>query len=328
MTQRPVLGPRPQIVVLDGYTTNPGDLSWDSLAKFGTFTVHERTPPDDVAARLLNATLALTNKVQLTRALLQQLPQLRYIGILATGTNIVDLDAAREHGIVVCNVPRYSTDAVAQLVFEAMLDAATHAQQHRAAVADGAWERAQDFCFNVTTVRELADKTLGIIGFGTIGAKVAAIAEAFGMHVLVAQSLSPEPRGPRPRVPLDSLLQTSDFLTLHCPLTEHTRGLIGERELNLMKPGAILINTARGPLLDEAALAQALSRGRPAAAYLDVLSIEPPPSNHPLLHHPACKVTPHIGWTSHEARRRLIEISTSNVAAFLAGSPSNVVGAG
>lgn len=343
------MGPRPQIVVLDGYTTNPGDLSWDSLAKFGTLTVHERTAPADVPARLVEATLALTNKVSLTKDILQQLPKLRYIGILATGTNAVDLHTAQGQGIVVCNVPRYGTDAVAQLVFEAMLDAATHAQQHRAAVADGAWERAQDFCFNVTTVHEIAGKTLGIIGFGTIGRKVAEIATAFGMEVLIAESLNPdapkprsthlgslttqspgvsevEPPKPEPRVPLDALLQTSDFVTLHCPLTERTRRLLGERELSLMRPGAILINTARGQLLDEVALAHALSQGRPAAAYLDVLSTEPPPANHPLLHHPGCKITPHFGWTSREARSRLIEISANNVAAFLAGSPCNVVG--
>jgi glycerate dehydrogenase len=301
------------------------------LAKLGTLTVHDRSAPGDVVTRLAEATLALTNKVSLNKDILQQLPKLRYIGILATGTNAVDLQTAQAQGIVVCNVPRYGTDAVAQLVFEAILDAATHAQQHRAAVANGAWERADDFCFNVATVREIAGKTLGIIGFGTIGRKVAQIAEAFGMHILVAQSSNPdsprpEARGLPPRVTLDALLKTSDFVTLHCPLTAHTRLLIGERELKLMKPSAILINTARGQLLDEMALAQSLSHGRPAAAYLDVLSSEPPPSDHPLLHHPACRITPHFAWTSYEARGRLIEISTHNVAAFLAGSPSNVVG--
>lgn len=326
---------RPQIVVLDGYTTNPGDLSWNALAGLGTLTVHERTAPADVVSRLMKAALALTNKVQLSREVLRQLPQLRYVGILATGTNAVDLDAAREQGIVVCNVPRYSTDSVTQLVFEALLDAAIHAQDHRASVAGGTWERAPDFCFNVATIHELAGKTLGIIGFGTIGRKVAQIAAAFGMHVVIGESLNPGALGPEARspksearVPLDTLLQSSDFVTLHCPLTERTRGLIGERELGLMKPSAILINTARGPLLDEQALAQALDQGRLAAAYLDVLSSEPPPAAHPLLHHPQCRITPHIGWTSREARSRLIETSANNVAAFLAGSPINVVNAG
>jgi glycerate dehydrogenase len=323
----------PQIVVLDGYTTNPGDLSWHSLSRLGTLTVHERTALADVVMRLQHAELALTNKVQLSADVLQQLPRLRYVGILATGTNAVDLAAARRQGIVVCNVPRYSTDSVAQLVFAALLDAATHAPDHRTAVAAGDWERSVDFCFNVATIHELAGKTLGIIGFGTIGRKVAQIAEAFGMHVLVAQSLNPDSPRPEaralpPRVTLDALLQTSDFVTLHCPLTERTRGLIGERELGLMKPTAILINTARGQLLDEPALARSLDQGRPAAAYLDVLSSEPPPAAHPLLHHPACHTTPHIGWTSQEARSRLIEISADNIAAFLAGSPTNVVNAG
>jgi glycerate dehydrogenase len=322
----------PKIVVLDGYTTNPGDLSWDALQAHGTLTVHDRTAPDEVVARLADAEIALTNKVPLMRDTLLRLPKLRYIGILATGTNAVDLDAAQQRGIVVSNAPRYSTDSVAQLVFEALLDAVTHAQAHRAAVATGAWERSADFCFNVRTIHELAGKTLGIIGYGTIGAKVATIAAAFGMDVLVAQSLNPDapkPKaqspGPETRIPLDALLQTSDFITLHCPLTEWTRGVIGERELGLMKPSAVLINTARGPLVDELALAQALTRGRPAAAYLDVLTTEPPAANHPLLHHPACRITPHIGWTSHEARSRLIAISVRNVAAFLAGAPSNVV---
>jgi glycerate dehydrogenase len=298
----------------------------------GELTVHNRTTASDVVTRLAEADLALTNKVVLTGDVLQRLPTLRYVGILATGTNAVDLPAAQQRGIVVSNVPRYSTDSVAQLVFEALLDTMTHGQAHRAAVAEGAWERAQDFCFNVSTVRELAGKTLGIVGFGTIGRKVVQIAQAFGMEVLIAESLNPvhtdtgsQIPTPAARVPLNVLLQTSDFVTLHCPLTERTRGMIGERELGLMKPTAILINTARGPLLDETALARALTQGHPAAAYLDVLSTEPPPANHPLLHHPACKITPHIGWTSREARSRLIEISAGNVAAFLAGAPRNVV---
>jgi glycerate dehydrogenase len=337
---------RPKIVVLDGYTTNPGDLSWRSLEILGELTIYERCSPEDLLPRLADAELALTNKVVLTAETLKALPKLRYVGILATGTNAVDLEAATERGIVVSNVPRYSTDSVAQLVFEAMLDAATHAQLHRTAVARGDWVNAPDFCFNVGTVRELAAKVLGIIGYGAIGRKVEQIALAFGMEVLIAESFNPAPpkapfdspslaHGPKPwgersrtpkaRVPLNELLARADFVTLHCPLTDRTLKMIGANELALMKDSATLLNMARGPLVDEAALAQALALGRPAAAYLDVLSTEPPPPDHPLLHSPACKITPHIGWTSWEARGRLIEISSQNVAAFLAGTPSNVV---
>jgi glycerate dehydrogenase len=321
-----------KIVVLDGHTTNPGDLSWESLAKLGELTVHERTADADVVARLSDAEIALINKVQLTRDILLALPKLRYVGILATGTNCVELQAAHELGIVVCNVPSYSTDSVAQLVFEALLDWSTQAQAHRSAVRAGAWVSAPDFSLNVATLQELAGKTLGIVGYGTIGRRVAEIAHAFAMQVLVAQSLRPDGQpstDARPaRVPLDELLTRSDFVTLHCPLTQRTRSLMGARELGLMKPTAVLINTARGPLIDELALAGALDRGRPIAAYLDVLSSEPPPADHPLLHHAACRITPHIGWTSREARNRLIQTSTDNVAAFLAGTPSNVVGVG
>jgi glycerate dehydrogenase len=318
----------PNIVVLDGYTTNPGDLSWEALERLGALTVHERTAQEHVVSALSEAELALTNKVQLTSEILQALPQLKYIGILATGTNAVDLKAASAQGIVVCNVPRYSTDSVAQLVFEALLDAATHAHDHRNAVRNGAWETAEDFCFNVATVRELAGKTLGIVGYGTIGQKVAHIARAFGMNVLVAQSLSVAAQPPpsaMPRVPLPELLRAADFVTLHCPLTPTTRGLIGKPALAAMKNTSFLINTARGPLIDEAALAMALDRGQIAGAYLDVLSEEPPAPQHPLLHHPLCKVTPHIGWTSFESRERLLQLSADNIAAFLRGTPIHVV---
>jgi len=319
---------QPKIVVLDGYTTNPGDLSWDPLQQLGQLTVYDRTEQSEVVNRLQGVDLALTNKVLLPQEILSALPALKYIGILATGTNAVDLSAAAGQSIVVCNVPRYSTDSVAQLVIEALLDAATHAGAHRAAVQSGAWANGPDFCFNVATVRELKGMTLGIVGYGTIGRRVAEVASALGMNLLIAESLNGAPsaaKGDPKREPLASVLQHSDFVTLHCPLTARTRGIIGQKELELMKATAILINTARGPLIDEAALALALNQGQIAGAYLDVLSEEPPLPGDPLLHHPKCKITPHIGWTSREARERLLAVSAQNIEAFLLNKPINVV---
>lgn len=316
-----------RIVILDGYTVNPGDLDWAPLQALGQLTVHPRSAPDQVLGRIGDANIVLTNKVLLREAELAA-PKLRYVGILATGTNAVDLSAARARNVTVCNVPAYSTDSVVQLVIENLLDAATSAASHRAAVTRGEWEKAEDFCFNVATVRELRGQVLGVVGFGSIGSQVARVAQALGMTVLVAHSNSPSPRPldeGLQRVTLPELLRQADFVTLHCPLNDSTRGLIGETALATMKPGAFLINTARGPLLDEAALARALDQGRLQGAYLDVLSQEPPAADNPLLHHPRCKVTPHIGWTSLQARRRLISVSAENVAAFLRGAPRNVV---
>lgn len=318
---------QPHIVVLDGHTVNPGDLDWEPLGALGLLTVHPRTAPEQVRGRIGDAAVVLTNKV-LLRELELAAPQLHYVGILATGTNAVDLGAARARNITVCNVPAYSTDSVAQLVIENLLDAATSAAAHRAAVAQGHWETSEDFSFNVTTVQELRGQVLGVIGYGSIGSQVARVAQALGMTVLVANSSSLSPRplaSGLQRVALPELFCRSDFVTLHCPLNDRTRGLIGENALATMKPSAYLINSARGPLLDEAAVARALDTGRLQGAYLDVLSQEPPAANNPLLHHPRCKITPHIAWTSLQARQRLISVSADNVAAFLRGAPQNVV---
>jgi glycerate dehydrogenase len=321
MTARP-----PRIVVLDGHPMNPGDLSWAPLEALGEVTVHPRTAPEETVARLADAELALTNKVVLDRAVLAQLPRLRYIGVTATGVNVVDLAAARERGLVVTNVPAYSTASVAQLTFALLLELTHGVAAHSRAVHAGRWSAGPDFSFTEFPLRELAGQTFGLVGFGHIGRAVARLAAAFGMRVLVHTRTVPDDSPPGVRfVTLETLFRESDVLSLHCPLTEETRHLLNRERLALMKPDALLLNTGRGPLLDEAAVAEALNAGRLGGAGLDVLSAEPPPPDHPLLGARHCWITPHIGWATTAARQRLMDAVVDNVRAFLAGRPKNIV---
>jgi glycerate dehydrogenase len=317
----------PRIVVLDGFTLNPGDLSWEPLAALGPLDVFERSTRRELLERAAGAQILITNKAVLDRDAIASLPDLRYIGVTATGTNIVDRDAAREHGVRVANVPSYGADSVAEHTLSLMLEASKRLSLHLAAVRDGAWSRQADFSFTLGPVGLLAGKTLGIVGLGAIGLRVAELALAFKMTVLAARrdgSPSPAHSGVE-RVGLDSLLQRSDIVSLHCPLTDDTARFIDAARLRLMKPTSILVNTSRGGLIDEVALAEALGREQLASAYLDVLSAEPPPQDHPLLGHVRCHITPHMAWASVEARRRLLEVSIENVRAFLAGQPQNLV---
>jgi glycerate dehydrogenase len=317
----------PRIVVVDGYTLNPGDQSWAALEALGSVVVFERSTRAQLIERAAGAHIVLTNKAVLDAAVIDALPELRYIGVTATGTNVVDREAARARGIVVCNVPSYGASSVAEHTLAMLLEASKHMSLHLRAVRDGAWSRQPDFSFTVQPIGCLAQKTLGIVGLGAIGRRVAELALAFEMQVLAAHHPSRPARalpGVEP-VPLDTLLERSDFISLHCPLTAETSQLIDAARLARMKPTAILLNTSRGGLVDEAALAAALSGGRLRAAYLDVLAAEPPPSGHPLLALRECHVTPHIAWASIEARRRLLDVSIGNVRAFLAGKAENVV---
>ena len=317
----------PKITVLDGHTLNPGDLSWAPLEALGAVTLYERTPGELVVERARDARILITNKAVISAAAMAQLPALRYIGVTATGTNIVDKAAARERGIVVTNVPSYGADSVAEHTLSLMLEASKHLSSHTAAVRAGGWARQPDFSFSVGEIRLLAQRTLGLVGMGAIGRRVAELARAFKMTLLAARrrgGSSPDVDGVR-WCELDELVERSDFLSLHCPLTEQTQGLVNAALLGRMRPKAVLINTSRGGLVDEAALAEALRSGRIAGAYLDVLSVEPPPADHPLVGLSNCWITPHIAWASLEARTRLLEVAVDNVRAFLAGAPTNVV---
>jgi glycerate dehydrogenase len=318
------------IVVLDGYTLNPGDLDWTSLQALGPCEIYPRTMPEQIIERARDAEIVLTNKVVLGEAELQALPKLRYVGVLATGTNVVDLEAAARRQIVVTNVPAYSTMSVAQMVFSLVLELVQQVGHHNRRVHDGAWSASADFCFRDTPLVELDGLTLGIVGFGNIGQAVARIGESFGMKVLVhvrrSHRFKELQQGGGPSdVELDNLFAQSDVISLHCPLTEQTHHLVDARRLALMKPGAILINTARGPLLDEAAVAKALQDGHLGGLGVDVLSSEPPSADNPLLTAPNCVITPHIAWATLAARQRLLATVVANVAAFQAGTPLNVV---
>jgi glycerate dehydrogenase len=314
-----------RIVVLDGYTLNPGDLSWAALEALGGATIHDRTPPDQVVKRAAGAAVVLTNKTVFDRAAISALPKLRYIGVLATGYNVVDVAAARERGVVVTNVPAYGTASVAQMVFAHLLNLAQRVGDHSASVRRGDWSRSADFCYWTAPLIELEGLTMGIVGYGRIGRAVARLALAFGMRVLLHdQRRSRIPRGCA-WVSLEALCRDSDVVSLHCPLTPDTRGLVNAQFLVRLKPTAFLINTSRGPLIDEPALAAALNAGRLAGAGLDVLAVEPPPADHPLLTARNCFLTPHIAWATKAARVRLLRTAADNVAAFLAGRPQNVV---
>lgn len=318
-----------KLVVLDGYATNTGDLNWDAFHALadGDCHVYDRTPPGEIVARTQDAQLILTNKTPLTADTLARLPALRYIGVLATGTNVVDVPAARARGICVTNIPGYGTLSVAQHTLALILEATNHVGLHAASVREGAWARSPDWCYWQRPLVELDGLTLGIVGYGSIGKKVAALARAFGMNIVAtSRSASPRTEEGVTVLPLERLLTESDIVSLHCPLTDDTRNIINAVTLARMKPTALLINTSRGPLIAEADLADALRDNRIAGAALDVLSTEPPPSDHPLVHAPNCLITPHQAWATRAARQRLLEIAAANVRTFLAGKPQNTVG--
>ena len=315
-----------KIVILDGYSANPGDLSWKELEKLGEVTVYDRTKPSETVARAANSDIVLTNKVVINKDVMAQLPQLKYIGVLATGYNVVDIEAAHERGIIVTNVPAYSTESVAHMVFAHLLTVTNRTEHYAIQNRSGRWTENPDFCYWDFPHQELSGKTFGIVGLGNIGQRVAQIAQAFGMKVKALTSKAAEalPNGIE-KATIEELLATSDVLSLHCPLTDNTRHLINAATLQQMKPSAILINTGRGPLIDDQAVAEALAEGRLAAFCADVLTEEPPKADNPLLSQPNAFITPHIAWASTEARIRLLQVATDNVQAFLNGSPMNVV---
>jgi glycerate dehydrogenase len=316
-----------KITILDGYCENPGDLSWDGLRKLGDVDVFDRTAAGQVVERAAGAAAVLTNKTPLAREVLERLPELRYIGVLATGYNCVDLETARARGITVTNIPTYGTASVAQFVFALLLELCHNVKLHADAVRAGEWSSNPDWSFWKTPLVELAGKTMGIVGFGRIGRQTGRIAEALGMRVIAHDTVTTAPPDwPEFRfAPLEELLRESDVVSLHSPLFPETQGMINARTLALMKRSAFVINTSRGGLVVDRDLAEALNDGRIAGAGLDVLAIEPPPPDNPLLSARNCLVTPHIAWATREARARLMEIAVSNLTAFLAGNPVNVV---
>jgi glycerate dehydrogenase len=314
-----------KIVVLDGYALNPGDLSWDELRSLGPCEIYERSAPGEIVARATNAEILLTNKAELPRDHIQSLPRLKYIGVLATGTDCVDLAAARERNIVVTNVPAYGTKSVAQTTIALLLELTQHAGHHAQTVREGKWTRNPDWCYWDRPLIELDGLAMGIVGFGRIGGAVGELAAAFGMSVLAS---NPTPKaGPAfvRFVDLETLFRQSDVVSLHCPLTAETKNLVNAERLSWMKPAAFLLNTSRGQLIDEPALAHALNSGHIAGAGLDVLSVEPPPAQNPLLHAKNCIITPHLAWGTRAARSRLMTIAVENIRAFRKGRPQNVV---
>lgn len=316
-----------KIVVLDGYTLNPGDLSWKELEKLGDLTVYDRTSPDEVVQRANDAAIIFTNKTPLSEATITQLPSARFIGVLATGFNIVDTVAARKQDIIVSNVPGYGTASVVQLTFALLLELTLHVQRHSDAVRDGKWARSADFSFWDYPLIELAGKTMGIIGFGSIGEQVADVATAFGMNVIGSKRHRTDQshRTNFRWADVPELLAQSDVVSIHAPLTPDTKGLINKDNLALMKSSAFLLNTARGPIILDQDLADALNKGIIAGAGIDVLSSEPPAADNPLFTAKNCLITPHIAWATLEARTRLMQITVDNLAAFLNGNPVNVI---
>ena len=315
-----------KIVVLDGYAANPGDISWDDMKALGSLTVYDRTAPEEVIRRSEDADAILTTKVVLSAETLSQLPRLRYVGVLATGYNVVDVDAAHQRGIVVTNIPAYSTDSVAQLTFAHLLNITNRVDHYATMNRQGRWTQSPDFVYWDTPLIELSGKTMGIVGLGNIGKKVAALAQQFGMDVfaMTSKNSSALPQGIQ-KTSFEGLLAVSDVLSLHCPLTPQTHHLINAEALTHIKPGAILINTGRGPLVDEQAVADALKDGRLQAYCADVLSVEPAKADNPLLGCPNAFLTPHIAWATKEARKRLMQIAVDNLRAFIAGEPKNMV---
>ncbi|WP_071149865.1 D-2-hydroxyacid dehydrogenase [Bacteroides ndongoniae] len=315
-----------KIVALDGYAANPGDLSWDELKALGECVIYDRTAPEEVLERAADAEVVLTNKVVITAEMMAALPQLKYIGVMATGYNIVDIDAARERGIIVTNIPSYSTDSVAQMVFAHILNIAQQVQHHSEAVHQGRWTSSKDFCFWDTPLIELRGKKLGIVGLGNTGYTTARIAIGFGMEVYAYTSKSSFQLPPEiKKMELDQLFSECDIISLHCLLTDKTRELVNAARLKLMKPTAILINTGRGQLVNEQDLADALNNGQIYAAGLDVLSQEPPKADNPLLTARNCYITPHIAWASAAARERLMGILLDNLKGYMEGKVINNV---
>lgn len=311
-----------KICILDGYSLNPGDLDWSPVERLGDVTLFDRTPADKIVERAADADIVLTNKVPFSADTLRQLPRLRFICVLATGYNIIDTEAAARQGVVVTNIPAYSTMSVAQMAFAHILNITNHVASYAREVADGKWTNCPDFCFWDSALTELAGKTMGIVGLGNTGMATARIAVAMGMKVVALTSKSADtlPEGITP-APLDDVLASADVVSLHCPLTPSTRHLINAASIAKMKPSAILINTGRGPLVDEQAVADALNGGRLAAFGADVLSQEPPRGDNPLLSARNCFLTPHIAWATLEARTRLMSTATENVRQFIAGEP-------
>ncbi len=315
-----------QIVILDAYTTNPGDLSWGAVEAFGPVTVHDRTPDHLIVERAIDADVVLTNKTPLTAATLGALPRLTYVGVLATGVNVIDLAAARDRGIVVTNVPEYSTPNVVQATWALILELTNQVGLHAAGVRAGRWSAAEDFCYQESELVELAGLTLGLVGYGRIARGVAAVARSLGMAVIAHRRQSGDVADDGTRcVSLDELFTEGDIVSLHCPLTPETSGLVNARRLALMKTTAFLVNTARGGLVVEADLAAALNAGWIAGAALDVLSTEPPPEDNPLITARNCIITPHVAWATRNARARLIEVAAANLRAFVAGTPQHVI---
>lgn len=316
-----------KMVVLDGYALNPGDLSWEGIRQFGELTVYDRTPVERIVERAKDADIVFTNKTPIQSAILDQLPTLKYIGVLATGYNIVDTLSARARGIPVTNIPGYGTHSVVQMVFALLLEHCMHVQRHSDAVRDLKWAKSKDWCFWDFPLQELYGKTMGIIGMGTIGQEVARVANAFGMQVLGFSRTQKDQSHLKSFrwASLPDLLQMADVVSIHCPLTPETRGMINRTSLHTMKSNAFLINTSRGPVVIDQDLADALNETVIAGAGIDVLSVEPPSEDNPLFTAQNCLITPHIAWSAKEARIRLMEILEKNVAGFLQGSPVNVV---
>lgn len=315
-----------KIVILDGYTLNPGDLDWGPLQALGQVEIYDRSAPDEVVERSKGARMVLTNKVRITRGMMEQLPDLQYIGVMATGFDIVDTQAATDHGITVTNVKGYSTDAVAQHTFALLLTLVNRVETHSDLVLDGEWAKSKDFTFRETPLFEIAGKTMGLVGLGDIGQKVADIAMAFGMKVIAYRRNPAKTSDPNiEMVPLDDIFAQSDVVSLHLPLSPDTSGMVDRERLRAMKNTAYLINTARGALINEPDLAEALNNQLIAGAGLDVLSTEPPSQDNPLLHARNCVITPHIAWSLREARERLIGLIRENIEAYLAGQPINKV---
>lgn len=313
-----------KIVVTDGYTLNPGDLSWKQIEALGELTVYDRTKPDELIERCKDAAIVLTNKVPFNAAAIDQLSNLKLIGVTATGYNIIDVQAAAKKGIVVSNVPAYGTDSVAQHSFALLLELTNQVGKHAASVAAGEWVKSPDFSYQLSPLTELAGKTMGIVGWGNIGQQTARIAQAFGMKVLY-HTPSKKENAFAPWASLPELFAKSDFISLHCPLKPENTGFVNNELIGVMKPSACIINTSRGPLINEQHLADALNSNRIAGAALDVLSTEPPAAENPLLTAKNCIITPHIAWISKEARQRVMDTTIENVAAFVKGAPINKV---
>lgn len=316
-----------KIVVLDGYALNPGDLSWDGFEELGDLAVYDRTSPAEILSRAAGADVLLTNKTPVRKEIIDQLPDLKFIGVLATGYNIIDVDAAGKNDIIVSNIPDYGSYSVAQLTMALLLELCHHAQRHSDSVREGKWAASKDWCYWDYPLVELAGKNMGIIGFGSIGQKVGDMATAFGMNLLgAARTTSDQSHRKNFRwVDIPELLEQSDVVSIHCPLTPETKGLINSRTLGTMKKSAFLLNTSRGPIIVDEELADALNRNVIAGAGIDVLSIEPPTKDNPLFKAQNCIVTPHIAWATKEARTRLMQRAAENLKAFVSGAPVNVV---